>query len=96
LERRARAALAIDEDGSKVRARLKDRLAAVIDGDSARAGAALFDLALVVAANGGEPEEEVRQAAMAFTKRFLAAERAAATDGTTISSEFEQLDERVE
>jgi tetrapyrrole methylase family protein/MazG family protein len=96
LERRARAALGIGEDGSEARARLKDRLAAVIDGDSARAGAALFDLALVVAANGGEPEEEVRQAAAAFTKRFLAAERAAAADGTMISSEFDQLDGQVE
>jgi tetrapyrrole methylase family protein / MazG family protein len=90
LERRARPALALD--ASDERARLKARLAAVIDGDAVGAGAALFDLALVVAADGGEPEEEVRQAAAAFTKRFLAAERAAAASGTAISAEFEQLE----
>jgi MazG family protein len=88
LERRARVALAVGDDGSEVRARLKARLAAVIDGDSARAGAALFDLAMVVAANGGDPEEEVRQAATAFTKRFVSAEKTAAASGTAISSEF--------
>jgi tetrapyrrole methylase family protein / MazG family protein len=91
LERRARDALAVGGDGTEVRARLKERLAAVIDGDSARVGAALFDLALVVAANGGDPEEAVRQAATAFTKRFVAAEQAAGASGNAISSEFDLL-----
>jgi tetrapyrrole methylase family protein/MazG family protein len=93
LQRRARGEL--DRDDAILRGRLKERLAAVIDGDEAGAGAALFDLALLVAANGGEPEEEVRQAATAFTKRFLTAEQAAATAGTTISPEFEKLDGRL-
>jgi tetrapyrrole methylase family protein/MazG family protein len=91
LERRTRAALAAADDGTELRARLKARLAAVIDGDSARAGAALFELVLVVAANGGDPEEEVRRAAASFTKRFVAAEQAAATSGTAISREFDLL-----
>jgi tetrapyrrole methylase family protein/MazG family protein len=96
LERRARAALAAGDDDSDVRAHLKARLAAVIDGDSAKAGAALFDLAMVVAANGGDPEEEVRQAATAFTKRFVSAEQTAAASGTAISSEFDLLRTRSE
>jgi uncharacterized protein YabN with tetrapyrrole methylase and pyrophosphatase domain len=93
LQRRARGEL--DVDVAILRARLKDRLAAVIDGDESAAGAALFDLALLVTANGGEPEEEVRQAATTFTKRFLTAEKAAAARGTTISSEFALLDGQV-
>jgi tetrapyrrole methylase family protein / MazG family protein len=96
LERRARAALEMPGNASEMRARLKERLALVVDGDRARAGAALFDLALAIAANGGDPEEEVRQAATAFMKRFRAAEQAAADSGTALSEQFDLLGMRAE
>jgi len=90
LERRARGTL-VAPDAARASAQLKARVSAVVDGEINGAGAALFDLAFVVAANGGDPEEAVRHAATLFTKRFLAAEQAAGASGAAIFSEFEQL-----
>ena len=90
LQRRAREVIGdTDADGD-----LRARIAALVDdclsGDVTAGGALVFLLARSLADLGADAEELVRNAARAFSDRFVAAEARAQANGSDLRAEFER------